>query len=211
MNRLVEQVLGSSLHDVFSDVDLNNLLGDRSPAARHGLVKRAGATGELLLLRRGLYLLADPHRRSPLQLLPLAGRVYAPSYVSLESALSFHGWIPERVVVVTSASFKRSTVFDTPVGRFEYQRTPIPNLLGVSRKDFGEDAALLASPLRALVDLWHARPQVKGNVEYLTESLRIDSELLRALNVAEFERFTRALAKGRAARQLAVLRKELGK
>jgi len=34
--------------------------------------------------------------------LPRAGRILRPSYISLESALSAHGWIPERVVSTTS-------------------------------------------------------------------------------------------------------------
>jgi len=207
----VELVLRGSLRDVFTDVDVINLLGDPSPAARHGMVKRALASGEILQLRRGLYLLAEPHRRSPLQLFALAGRIYAPSYLSLESALSLHGWIPERVVVVTCASFQRSSTFDTPIARFEYWHTPIPHLLGVSRKAFGDDVVLLASPLRALVDLWHARREVKGNLEYLTESLRIDPAHLSRLSAAELSRLTRALRRGRAARELATLRKELGK
>ena len=211
MNKLVELVLRRSLRDVFTDVDVTNLLGDPSPAARHGMVKRALASGEILRLRRGLYLLADPHRRHPLQLFALAGRIYAPSYLSLESALSFHGWIPERVVAVTAASPRRSSAFDTPVGRFEYEHTPIPHLLGVSREVVGEDVFLLASPLRALVDLWHARPGARGDLEFLTGSLRIDAERLRGLRKTELARFTAILRRGRATRELATLRKELDK
>ena len=64
-------------------------------------------------LRRGLYL-----RDSRVNPLALAPAIHGPSYVSFESALAWHGLIPERVEEVVCATFKRPAEFETPVGRY---------------------------------------------------------------------------------------------
>lgn len=55
-------------------------------------VSRIMAAGELIPLRRGLYL--QDRTANPLALAPA---IHGPSYVSFESALAWHGLIPERV------------------------------------------------------------------------------------------------------------------
>ncbi len=67
----------------------------------HGYIKK---------LRRGYYLFADTPLDEPALSL-IANRLYAPSYVSFESALSRHGLIPEGVYAVTSASTRKTAVF----------------------------------------------------------------------------------------------------
>jgi len=78
--------------------------------SRHAKVKRALASKEIQGVRRGLYCLARPYRRYPINVYALAQRVHGPSYVSMESALSYHGWIPESVRVCTSTNLKRQKV-----------------------------------------------------------------------------------------------------
>jgi hypothetical protein len=84
----------------------------------------------------------------------VAQRIHGPGYISLETALSHHAWIPEAVYAVTSASLDRSNEFDTPPGHFSFTRVPQETLYAeVSRveKEDG-DSFLLASPLKALAD-----------------------------------------------------------
>jgi len=55
--------------------------------------------------------------------LPLiANQLYGPSYVSLDYALSHYGLIPEAVYQITSVTTRRSKTYDTPLGRFSYER-----------------------------------------------------------------------------------------
>ena len=95
-----------------------------SEDSRYGLVKRALASGEIIRIRRGLYCLAPKYQKKGINLYALAQLVYGPSYVSLESALSWHGWIPEAVHAITGASFKKAKEFTTPLGVFRYDRVP---------------------------------------------------------------------------------------
>jgi predicted transcriptional regulator of viral defense system len=59
-------------------------------------------SGELVRLQRGLYVLADRYRAQPCHSFAVA-QAFAPgSYISFETALAYHGWIPERVFVTAS-------------------------------------------------------------------------------------------------------------
>jgi hypothetical protein len=212
MQALTEKLLKSNLRDVFSDVDVANLLGEASDSKRYALVKRALAANEIVRIKRGLYILAEPFRRGKPDLFCLASRIYGPAYISLESALAAHGWIPERVVVVTSGVFKRSASFSTPLGRFEFSKTPFRSLSGVTRVAVAQDDAyLLASPQRALVDLVHDRRGMEMDRRYLISSLRIDPEFVDQLDTKTFDLLLDEVVRGPARRFLLALRRELGR
>jgi hypothetical protein len=86
------------------------------------MIKRAMGRGEVMGLRRGLYCLGEKYHRQKINPFVLAQRIYGPSYISLETALSHHGWIPEAVYTLTSVSMGRSREFETPLGRFSFTR-----------------------------------------------------------------------------------------
>jgi hypothetical protein len=164
--------------DVFTDTEVA-LLVDGTPDRRYGLVKRAIASGDLIQLRRGVYCLGKLYQREPLDQFELAQKIYAPSYVSLESALRHHNWIPEFVFTVTSVclkrSTKRSTEFKTPVGRFSYTSIPRFNYIGVEREKLGRTVRLMASPTKALADYIVAH-KMDLEPHELREFLRIEDE-----------------------------------
>ena len=92
---------------------------------------RAVASHEVWRIHRRLYCLSDRYMQGRINPLELAQCIHGPSYVSLESALSYHSWIPEGVQAVTSVAMGRSRTFDTPVGLFSFtcvpQRRRIPS------------------------------------------------------------------------------------
>lgn len=115
---------------------------------QRGKIARLLETGELISLRRGLYA-----SRRNLDPLCLAGSIYGPSYISYETALSWHGMIPEGVAEVVSATIKRAASFENDFGRFRYQ--PIPKLVypvGILRVTDSDLPFLIASPTKALID-----------------------------------------------------------
>ena len=68
--------------------------------------------GYIKKLRRGYYIFADAILNEAALFL-IANRLYMPSYVSFESALSYYGLIPEGVYSVTSACGKKTSSFGT--------------------------------------------------------------------------------------------------
>lgn len=143
--------------------------------------------GELLSLKRGLYVIGP---RSRPESFLIANHMFGPSYVSLDSALSYHGFIPERVYEISSMTTKSTRKFKTPVGVYTYNNLPIPYYaFGIISMRLNEDQyAMVASPEKALFDkvvatkgiLFRSNKQV---MEYLLENLRIDESSLLTLDI----------------------------
>ena len=70
---------------------------------------------KILRIRQGWYLFPDEAARADVRM-AAAGKIYCPSYLSLEYVLSWHEIIPETVLALTSVSTLKTAVFDTPIG-----------------------------------------------------------------------------------------------
>lgn len=176
MNRLTECFFQKPT-SVFAQPEVALALGG-SAFSRHGLVKRALANGEILNVRRGLYCLAPRYQKRPVSLYALAQRIYGPSYVSLETALSYHGWIPEAVYACTCASHGNAKEFRTPLGIFSYKRVPQRVFYaGVERYvDPDGNVFFMASPAKALADYVYVHRPNWAGIDEASESLRIESD-----------------------------------
>jgi len=109
----------------------------------------------IIRIKKGLYIFGDRYRRHSFSRELLANLIYGPSYVSLDYALDYHGFIPERSEALTSVTIGRSRKFHTPVGLFIYRRIPIRAYDGgmvLVEEDYGQ-AFLIASAER----LWPIR------------------------------------------------------
>ncbi len=75
---------------------------------------------QVIRLKKGLYVCSPEVTGIALSTELIANHLYAPSYVSMSSALRYYGLIPEAVYVIQSMTLKHSRDFDTSIGRFEY-------------------------------------------------------------------------------------------
>lgn len=187
MNRLTEYFFQAPA-GIFSQAEVAAAL-DVSPFSRHALVKRALDKGEILGIRRGLYCLAPRYQKKPVSVYAAAQRVYGPSYVSMESALSHHGWIPEGVYACTCASYGNARKFDTPLGPFIYRRIPQRIFYaGVERcVDPSGNVFLMASPAKALADYVYVHKPDWKDIGEAAESLRIEFDDWTRVPYAEVE------------------------
>ena len=121
---------------------------------------------------RGYYIFSDIDVSEEL-LYTIANRIYEPSYISLQSALSWHNLIPEFVSQITSVSTKKTTVLATELGSFAYFSV---------RKElmFGHDLirkVKMASPEKAVLDLFYLNPSIESEEQF--SELRINMEIFR--------------------------------
>ncbi len=137
--------------------------------------------GDIIRVKKGIYVFGERLRQRPYSRELLANLVYGPSFVSLDSALSHYNLIPERVAALTSVTTKRPKVFDTPVGSFIYRQAPKSYFhLGMERVEEGDVAFLIAAPERALADKirddrgYPLRAQAEA-ARYLFDDLRIEA------------------------------------
>jgi hypothetical protein len=185
MNKITEAFFDAP-NGVFTISEAEAVLGGTA-FSRHGLIKRAMAEGEILQIRRGLYCLAPRYLRHPINSFVLGQHIYGPSYISFESALAFHGWIPEAVYSCTSASFGNARSFDTPLGVFSFQRVPQGAFLQeVERQvDAWGGVYLLATAPKALCDLVYARRLKWRSAAEAASHLRIEPENLLGTGAEE--------------------------
>ena len=209
MQSLTEIALERAAGSVFTRPEVACWIGG-SPDRQFSLLKRAMAAGEVVRIHRGLYCLAAKYLRQKIDPLVLAQRIYGPSYISLETALSYHGWIPEAVYAVTSTSLDRSREFDTPMGHFSFTRVPQKTFYAEVKRveKEGGGSFLLASPLKALADYVYAHRLDWNSTRPVVESLRVDESSLAAADPASYERLLANYAAKRMQRFLEGLRED---
>jgi hypothetical protein len=210
MQRLTEISLEKVTTGVFTRPEVACWVGG-SPDRQFSLIKRALKAGEVVRIHRGLYCLAAKYLRQKVDPLVLAQRVYGPSYISLETALSYHGWIPEAVYAVTSVSMDRSREFDTPMGHFSFTHVPQATFYAeVTRVEKEPGSSfLLASPLKALADYVYVHKLDWNSARPVVESLRVDEGLLAGVAPETFDELLPNYPALRVRRFLKGLRKDL--
>jgi predicted transcriptional regulator of viral defense system len=171
----------------FTDKTLALYLHESTANSRHALVKRALASGLLLQLRRGVYCFERMlHQTKKTNAFAIAPYLYGSSYISFESALSYHQWIPEYVPTIISASTKRTRSFQTPIGIFQFYKLPTANFFcEVSLKTEEKENFLIASPLKAICDLVYIFKKNWTGAHPLLHSLRIEEECLKTISIKE--------------------------
>jgi len=150
--------------------------------------------GFLEPVKKGLYILGSKLSNTTPEPFLVANQIYGPSYVSIDSALSFYGMIPEKVYGISSVTTKPSKNFENSMGAFSYTRlSPAYYPLGIVHLEISsQQNVLIASREKALLDKIITSKGLqlrsKKNVqEYLIENLRIDISILKDLKVKIIE------------------------
>lgn len=143
-------------------------------------------SGQLLHIRRGLYLDGS---ETPFSLKTLANIVAGPSYVSFESALAYYGFIPERVLNITSAIYGKNKhkKFETPVGSFLYRHVPeAVYFMEYRRLEEDGHPFLIATAEKAICDTLYQHRQVStlsGLSKLIYEDLRVEADSLKSIDL----------------------------
>lgn len=140
-------------------------------------------SGHLIRIRKGWYVLPEPFRRVRLDRNIIACTIKRGTYVSLHAALAYHGMIPEYVAETTCVTTGRPGSIDTPIGRLVYHHIKKELFFGYRRETGTTQHAYIASPEKALLDLFYFTPG-SGDRSYI-EELRLQN-----LEVIDPERFT---------------------
>jgi len=171
--------------------DYNTLLEElveyKSPKSKiTNLIK----SGELIKIKRDVFLKGDAAK---VNINTLANIIYNPSYISFEYALNYYGLIPERVDVITSATFNKNKnrVYKTSLGVFEYRYLDkLVYPYGIIRSEENNESFLIASKEKALCDSLSKIRSVESvkKISYLLyDDLRIEKELILELNIDDIK------------------------
>lgn len=169
---------------------------------------------QIIRLKKGLYVCNPKITGQILSTELIANHLYAPSYVSMSSALRYYGLIPEAVYTKQSMTLKHSRNFDTPLGRFEYTSMPkrvfSVGLTSIKKEGY---AFVMATPEKALCDLIANSPNVnlrylKDAEVYLEEDIRMELEDFKQMNAEIFEEYIKVGKKAESIRTLLKLIKK---
>jgi len=147
--------------------------------------------GVLVSVKRGLYVRGEAVGQGAPCLPLIANRLYGPSCVSLDYALSWHGLIPERVHEITSVCTVRGRVIHNALGRFSYTRLPAQIYpCGITQASVSDqETFLIASPTKALCDKVLLTPHLRitsraAMQRFLLDDLRIDGDALDDIDLS---------------------------
>ena len=145
--------------------------------------------GYILKLRNKWYAFNDAESHENIEWLT-ANLIYAPSYISLHTALSWYNLIPEMIVPTTSVSTRKTNRFSTPIGEFDYHRIK-PELFGFgysledlnaySSKSNKSRKIMVATPQKAILDFFYINNFYSSEKDM--EDLRLNNaELTKIVN-----------------------------
>jgi len=145
--------------------------------------------GYIIRIRNGWYCFADTESSENIDWLA-ANLICQPSYISLQTALSWYNLIPEAIYNTTSVTTKKTNRFTTPLGSFIYHRIK-PELFGFGQTLMEVDASVnrpgrgrkiaLASFEKAILDFLYTNSFYRTEKEL--EGLRLNETVLKeALN-----------------------------
>lgn len=143
--------------------------------------------GYVQKLRNRYYLFTDKALNER-YLFFVSNKLYSPSYVSLESALSWYGFIPEGVFQVTSCSTRKTQSFDTPLGSFSYRLIKAKLFFGYKLEQWNSHYITIAEPEKAVIDYLYLHHEITDPGDF--ESLRWNStEMNHSLSNEKLDRY----------------------
>jgi len=164
---------------------LTNFLSDlKQPRNKIGRLMK---NGEIVRIKKGLYVFGEAWRNSPISLETAANLIYGPSCISFEYALYRYGLIAERAPLITSLAIGRCKEFETPIGTFHYRAIQKHKFgVGIEYRDLGEEGGyFIATREKALADLVSTIKRSLSTEElrfFLLDEMRIDENFLVSFN-----------------------------
>jgi predicted transcriptional regulator of viral defense system len=166
---------------VFGPRDIERVFGVTKAAAGF-FVYRNTKKGLLVRLKKSskgsLYALAS-HMPSQYS---TANLIYAPSYISFDAAMSFHGLIPETIYTLTSATVKSSREFSVAGVSYRYYRIKKTAYTGYRPIKYKGAIILMAEPEKALADFLYFVNLKKREMQYE----RIDLTKIRRYRLVKY-------------------------
>ena len=112
----------------------------------------------------------------------IANTIYSPSYVGIESALSYYNFIPEAVFQIISITTKRNKRIKTCIGEFKYKAVKKELFFGYNVVETEDGSFFISSPEKTILDMFYFFPynssrdaieQMRFNRDEVAEKINI--------------------------------------
>ena len=144
--------------------------------------------GQIIKLKNGLYLIAD--KKDIVITENVAFKMYEPSYISLEWALSQYGIMPEVIYNITSVTTKATGKFKNGFGLFIYKSIKKNLFWGYKKEEKNGQVYLIAQPEKALLDyIYFNLPKIKKISDL--DDLRLNKFVIKELDKNKLKKYTK--------------------
>ncbi|MDA3803067.1 MAG: hypothetical protein PF488_04240 [Patescibacteria group bacterium] len=121
----------------------------------------------------------------------IANKIYSPSYISFEMALSYYNLIPEAVYGVTSVSSKKTNHFKTDLAEFIYRSIKPELMFGYKLVEYQGHYFKIAEIEKALLDYFYINTQLKTTNDFIGIRFNIE-ELNNRVDRDKLKRYLKA-------------------
>jgi predicted transcriptional regulator of viral defense system len=148
LTRTISQKLKKTNIGAFSVKDFANIFGVSVRKGSLYLIRNSDENGPFKRLIRGYYFHVD----SPPSIFEISNIIVRPSYISLDTALSFYKIIPEVVYATTALTPRHARMLTALNQEFKYQHVSKKLYFGYQTHTVGAKKFLIATKEKALLD-----------------------------------------------------------
>jgi len=146
---------------IFSVLDFQRAFGINYELAKKTTL-RYSKKRIFVRVKKGLYFLAE----TPPSEFALANKLYQPSYISFETALSFYGIIPETIYEIISTTSRARREFKIGGLKFSFKTIKKECYLGYTSQKIKNETILIAEPEKSLADYLYFVSLKKRELSY---------------------------------------------
>ena len=176
----LSSVLRNNKLYLFTLRDVKNLFPEEKEKTIKNNFTRWLSKGYCARLKRDLYEFVERGREVRIPDLYVANRLYAPSYVSMETVLSIHSIIPDIAAGVTSVTTRPTRTFKNKYGAFFYRTCKSKAFTGYKLMTFNGFKVHIADKEKALVDFLYYRLRSGFPLNFAEE--RFNRRILKKVN-----------------------------
>lgn len=158
---VIQQYMAKKQIRIFSSLDIQRVFSASRKTVERFL-SRCIRKGLIIKLRKGFYCFST-YIPSEFE---IANRIYQPSYISFDSALSHYQMIPETIYAITSATSCATRSFIINNLHYTYQKIKKEAYGGYRPQNIGGFTVLIAEPEKALADYLYFIDLKKRSLAY---------------------------------------------
>ncbi len=189
----LSSILRNKKLHLFTLRDIKNLFPEENEKAIKNNFSRWLSKKYFARLKRNLYEFIEPGADIKIPDLYIANRLYEPSYVSLETALSIYSIIPDIAAGVTSITARPTRTFNNKYGSFFYRTCKKKAFTGYKLIVYDGFKVYIADKEKALVDFLYYRLRYSSSVDF--EEERFNKKILKELDWAMVFSYTKIFNK----------------
>jgi predicted transcriptional regulator of viral defense system len=131
--------------------------------------------------------------------------LYRPSYVSLESALSYYNLIPEGVYTIQNITTRKTTLYETNVGSFQYRNVKPHLFFGYHASRINILPILMAEPEKGILDFLYLNPRINSMADM--KGLRFNITELNSIDWEKLDKYAAYFESATLNKRISLLKK----